>query len=126
VRPLLDGASNAVFGVRHHDEQSGDSRRYALGNRAMTLATNALFGVRLHDAMTCQKAIRTNVMRSLDLTASGFEIEAEITARLIQHGERIVEVPVSYHARGSDEGKKLRVVDGVRVLATLLRCRLSR
>lgn len=126
LRPLLDGESNAAFGVRRHDEHTGGSRRYALGSRAMTLATNALFGARLHDAMTCQKAIRTDVMRSLGLTASGFEIEAEITARLIQRGEHIVEVPVSYRARGSDEGKKLTPVDGARVLATLLRCRLSR
>ena len=58
--------------------------------------------------------------------ASGFAIEPEIAARLLQRGERIFEVPVHYKARGSDEGKKLTAMDGLRVVATLVRCRLTR
>jgi hypothetical protein len=65
------------------------------------------------------------VLRALPLRCQGFGIEAEITARLIQHGERIFEIPVRYRARATEEGKKLTGRDGVRVLATLLRCRLS-
>jgi hypothetical protein len=76
--------------------------------------------------MTCHKVIRTEVFRQLPLEARGFEIEPEITARLLQRGERIYEVPVHYRARASDQGKKLTSTDGLRVLATLLRCRLGR
>ena len=68
---------------------------------------------------------RDPLFRSLALTSPGFAIEPEITARLVQHGERIFEVPVHYRARSTEEGKKLTAMDGFRVLATLLRCRLS-
>ena len=87
---------------------------------------NVLFNVYLRDLMTCHKAIRTDVFRSLPLQASGFAIEPEIAARLLQRGERIFEVPVHYKARASDEGKKLTATDGLRVVGTLLRCRLTR
>ena len=76
--------------------------------------------------MTCHKMIRTDVFRSLPLQARGFDIEPEIAARLIQHGEQIFEVPVRYKARPSEQGKKLTAKDGFRVLKTLIRCRFSR
>ena len=69
--------------------------------------------------------VRTDVFRSLALRERGFAIEAEITARLLQQGERIFEVPVSYKARATEEGKKLTALDGLRVVRTLLRCRVS-
>jgi glycosyltransferase involved in cell wall biosynthesis len=123
--PLLDGRSNACFGVRAFDGYTSHSFLFVMGNKGVTLACNVLFNVYLHDIMTCQKMIRTDVFRSLPLSAAGFSIEPEITARLVQHGERIFEVPVHYRARSTEEGKKLTAVDGFRVLRTLLRCRFS-
>ena len=121
--PLLDGRTNVVFGVRAFDGYTSHSFLYVLGNRAVTLAANVLFNVYLRDLMTCHKAIRTDVFRSLPLRAAGFSIEPEITARLLQRGERIYEVPVHYKARSTEEGKKLTARDGLRVLGTLVRCR---
>ena len=121
--PLLDGLSNACFGVRAFDGYTSHSFLYVMGNKGVTLACNMLFNVYLHDIMTCHKMIRTDLFRSLGLTADGFTIEPEIAARLIQHRERIFEVPVRYRARSNEEGKKLNAGDGVRVLGTLLRCR---
>ena len=123
--PLLDGRSNACFGVRAFDGYTSHSFLYVLGNKGVTLACNLLFNVYLHDIMTCHKMIRTDVFRGLPLRSPGFAIEPEITARLVQHGERIFEVPVHYRARSNEEGKKLTALDGFRVIATLLRCRLS-
>jgi glycosyltransferase involved in cell wall biosynthesis len=123
--PLLDGRANACFGVRAFDGYTSHSFLYVLGNKGVTLACNVLFNVYLHDIMTCHKMIRTELFRSLRLSAGGFAIEPEITARLIQRRERIFEVPVHYRARSTEEGKKLTAADGVRVLATLLRCRLT-
>jgi glycosyltransferase involved in cell wall biosynthesis len=125
LRPLLAGETNAVFGVRAFNGYTSHSFVYVLGNRAVTLACNVLFNVYLTDIMTCQKVIRTDVFRGLGLTESGFAIEPEITARLIQAGERIYEVPAAYRARGHAAGKKLTTRDGFRVLATLARCRLG-
>jgi glycosyltransferase involved in cell wall biosynthesis len=124
--PLLDGTTNAVFGVRAFDGFTSHSYLYVLGNRLVTLAANVLFNVYLKDLMTMHKAIRTDVFRSLPLKERGFAIEPEIAARLLQHGERIFEVPVRYKARATEEGKKLTWVDGLRVLRTLVRCRLTR
>jgi glycosyltransferase involved in cell wall biosynthesis len=123
--PLLDGRANACFGVRAFDGYTSHSFLFVLGNKGVTLACNVLFNVYLHDIMTCQKMIRTDVFRSLPLRSAGFAIEPEITARLVQRGERIFEVPVHYRARATEEGKKLTARDGFRVLATLIRCRFS-
>jgi glycosyltransferase involved in cell wall biosynthesis len=124
--PLLSGNTNAVFGVRAFDGYTSHSFLFVLGNKGVTLVANVLFNVYLRDLMTCHKAIRTDVFKSLSLQASGFSIEPEIAARLLQRGERIFEVPVHYKARASDQGKKLTAMDGLRVVATLVRCRFSK
>jgi dolichol-phosphate hexosyltransferase len=126
LEPLKAGDTNAVFGVRAFDGYTSHSFLFVMGNKGVTLFANVLFNVYLRDLMTCHKAIRTDVFRALPLTATGFEIEPEIAARLLQRGERIFEVPVHYKARGSDQGKKLTAMDGLRVVVTLLRCRVSR
>ncbi len=123
--PLLDGRANAAFGVRAFDGYTSHSFLFVLGNKGVTLACNILFNVYLHDIMTCHKMIRTDIFRSLPLSSAGFSIEPEITARLVQRGERIFEVPVHYRARTNEEGKKLTAVDGFRAVGTLLRCRFS-
>jgi dolichol-phosphate hexosyltransferase len=123
--PLMDGRANVSFGVRAFDGYTSHSFLFVLGNKGVTLACNILFNVYLHDIMTCHKMIRTDLFRSLTLTSPGFAIEPEITARLVQRGERIFEVPVHYFARSTDEGKKLTAVDGFRVIGTLMRCRFS-
>ncbi len=124
--PLLDGRTNASFGVRAFDGYTSHSFLFVMGNKGVTLACNVLYNVYLHDIMTCHKMIRTDLFRRLALRSAGFAIEPEITARLVQHRERIFEVPVHYRARSNEEGKKLTAVDGLRVIATLLRCRFSR
>jgi dolichol-phosphate hexosyltransferase len=125
MEPLLEGVTNAVFGVRAFDGFTSHSFLYVLGNRGVTLAANVLFNVYIKDLMTMHKAIRTEIFQSLPLREPGFAIEAEITARLLQRGERIFEVPVGYKARATEEGKKLTAADGFRVLRTLMRCRFT-
>jgi glycosyltransferase involved in cell wall biosynthesis len=125
MAPILDGRTNACFGVRAFDGYTSHSFLYVMGNKGVTLACNLLFNVYLRDIMTGHKMIRTELFRSLGLTSPGFAIEPEIAARLVQRGERIFEIPVHYRARSTEEGKKLTAADGVRVLCTLIRCRLS-
>jgi glycosyltransferase involved in cell wall biosynthesis len=124
LNPLQEGLTNCAFGVRAFDGYTSHSFLYVMGNRFVTLVANVLFNVYLHDLMTCFKAIRTDLFQRLDLRENGFTIEPEITARLLQSGERIFEVPISYRARSFPEGKKLTSRDGVRTVVTLLRCRL--
>ncbi len=124
LEPLLAGDANVVFGTRAWTSQSAFSFWYVLGNKAVTLTTNVLYNCWISDVMTCHKAMRTDLFRSLPLEEPGFAIEPEIAARVLRAGERIHEVPISYRARGRAEGKKLTAVDGLRVLRTLIRCRL--
>jgi dolichol-phosphate hexosyltransferase len=123
--PLLEGRANVCFGVRAFDGYTSHSFLFVMGNKGVTLACNILFNVYLHDIMTMHKMLRTDLFRSLTLQSAGFSIEPEITARLVQRGERIFEVPVHYRARSTEEGKKLTALDGFRVLGTLMRCRFS-
>jgi glycosyltransferase involved in cell wall biosynthesis len=123
--PLLDGRAGAVFGVRAFEGHTSHSYLYVLGNRGVTLVANVLFNVYLRDIMTCHKVMQTDLFRSLDLKSRGFDIEPEITARLLRRGERIYEIPVSYSARRTEDGKKLTALDGIRCVRTLIRCRLT-
>jgi glycosyltransferase involved in cell wall biosynthesis len=126
LRPLVSGDAEAVYGVRGFQAHSAYSFWYVVGNKAVTLAANVLYNAWLSDLMTCHKVMGTSLFRSLPLRTRGFAIEAEITARLLQAGARIYEVPITYRARSREEGKKLTAGDGFRVLATLARCRLHR
>jgi glycosyltransferase involved in cell wall biosynthesis len=125
LSPLLEGRANAVFGVRAFDGYNSHSFLYVMGNKGVTLAANVLFNIYIKDIMTCHKAAPTELLRSLPLRETGFAIEAELAVRLVQAGARVFEVPVQYQARPTEEGKKLRAIDGARVLRTLLRCRLT-
>ncbi len=126
LRPLLTDDAEAVYGVRGFQAHSAYSFWYVVGNKAVTFVANVLYNVWLSDLMTCHKVMGTSLFRSLPLRTRGFAIEAEITARLLQAGARIYEVPITYRARSRGEGKKLTARDGFRVLATLARCRLHR
>jgi glycosyltransferase involved in cell wall biosynthesis len=125
LEPLLAGDANVVFGTRAWHAHSSYGFWYVMGNKAVTFATNLIYNCWISDVMTCHKAMRTEVFRSLSLRERGFGIEPEIAARVLQTGERIYEVPITYRARSREEGKKLTALDGLRVLRTLVRCRIS-
>ena len=125
LKPLLDGDAHVVFGTRSWSSHSAFSFWYVMGNKAVTFATNVIYNCWISDVMTCHKAMSTELFRSLRLRERGFGIEPEITARVLLAGERIYEVPITYAARSREEGKKLTALDGLRVLKTLVLCRVA-
>lgn len=125
IAPLVSGDANVVFGSRAWASHTAYSFWYVVGNKAVTFAANVLYNCFISDIMTCHKAMRTELFRSLPLRERGFAIEPEIAARVLRAGERIYEVPISYRARTREEGKKLTALDGLRVLRTLIRCRIA-
>jgi len=125
IRPLLSGEARVVFGTRAWASHTAFSFWYVMGNKAVTLAANVLYNCFISDVMTCHKAMRTDLFRSLDLRERGFAIEPEIAARVLRAGEQIYEVPIEYRARTRADGKKLTALDGIRVLRTLARCRFT-
>ena len=125
LEPLRSGVAEVTYGVRGFEAHSAFGFWYVMGNKLVTLAANVLYDAWLADIMTCHKVLPTELFRSLSLREDGFAIEPEITARVLRTGHRIYEVPVTYAARSREEGKKLTVADGARVLRTLVRCRVS-
>lgn len=117
---------HAVFGTRF---PAGRRRgRVPLltrtANRLLTCATNILFGSRLTDMACAFKLVPTAALLRPPLSARRFEIDAEITARLLHRGVPITEIPVSYRPRSYSQGKKIHPFDGLRILGTLLKMRL--
>lgn len=123
LEPLLAGRCHVVYGSRFAGVIEGMSFWHRLGNRVLTLATNLLFGSRLTDAYTGYKVLRRPVFEALELRSRDFDIEAEITARVLQRGFLIEEVPIRYRGRTDREGKKIRKWDGFLGLLSLLRYR---
>ena len=126
LEPLVAGEAAVVFGTRSWHAHSSYGFWYVMGNKFVTFTTNLLYNCWISDVMTCHKAMRTELFRSLRLRERGFAIEPEIAARVLRAGERIYEVPITYRARSREEGKKLTTFDGFRVLRTLVRCRIDR
>jgi glycosyltransferase involved in cell wall biosynthesis len=124
--PLLQGEATVVFGARAFPKDSARKMRYLVGNKAVSVVANVLFRSSLEDIMTAYKVMPTELFRSLPLRESGFGIEPEITACLLRRGIPITELSVHYEPRARKAGKKLTMFDGLRVIRTLLRCRLSR
>lgn len=124
IPPLVSGEARAVFGTRGFQSHSSYGFWYVIGNKGVTLAANVLYNSWISDIMTCSKVMPTSLWRSLGLREQGFAIEPEITARLLRSGVPIFEVPIRYRARSRRAGKKLTAVDGLRVLRTLVRCRV--
>ncbi len=121
LEPLLSGKAQVVYGVRDLDKQK---LLFRLGNKFLTLATNILYGSKLSDMETCYKMMPREVMASLNLQATRFQIEPEITAKLLRRGYHIHEVPIWYKPR---KAKKLNPwKDGLPALWTLLKYRLSK
>jgi glycosyltransferase involved in cell wall biosynthesis len=125
LEPLLAGEADAAFGTRVFQAHSAYGFWYVLGNRVINLTANVLYNAWVSDIMNCLKVMPTDLLRSLPLREDGFGIDAEIPARLLRAGAVVYEVPVTYRARSREEGKKLAARDGVRLLLTLLRCRVA-
>ena len=125
VAPILTGTSNVVYGSRFLNGSSGVPPLTVVANRTLTGFTNLLFGSSLTDMETCYKVMRADIAKSLVLSADRFDIEPEITARLLLAGHKIVELPVRFSPRSRAAGKKIRWHDGHEALAALLRCRFS-
>ncbi len=125
LEPILSGDAAVVYGSRFLGGRPQAPWKTIIANRVLTGLTNALFGSHLTDMETCYKIMRTDVARSLNLQADRFDIEPEITARLLLGGHRIVERPVSFKPRSRSAGKKINWRDGIRAIQVLLRHRFG-
>ena len=124
LRPLVAGKANIVYGVRPDRPERG--LRFFLGAKLLTHLTNLLYRAGIHDEATCYKVFRRSLLEQVQLNCRRFEFCPEVTAKLSRMGEKIAEVPISYHPRSKDEGKKIRHADGWQAIWTLVRYRFGR
>lgn len=122
--PLLRDEADVVYGSRFLAGRPRAPLRTIVANRVVTALTNLLYGSRLTDMETCYKVMRTSTARALDLQARRFDIEPEITAKVLKAGLRLVERPVRFEPRSRAAGKKIRWWDGLEAILALVRVRL--
>jgi glycosyltransferase involved in cell wall biosynthesis len=123
LRPLLDGRADAVFGSRY---LRGEQTRvlpfwHSMINKFLTIVSNMFCNLNVTDMETCYKVFRTDLLKSIPIRSDRFGFEPEITMKSAKRNLRIYEVPISYHGRTYEEGKKIGWKDGVKVFGVLLR-----
>ena len=126
IQPVIDGRCDVVYGTRLFGARTVyQSFRHAMGNRVLTLTANILFDAYISDLHSCLKLVPRDLFRSLDLSDSGFGLDTELTAKILKAGVRPFEVPISYHSRTVDEGKKIAWRDAVKCVELLARIRFA-
>jgi glycosyltransferase involved in cell wall biosynthesis len=123
MKPLLEGHADAVFGSRY---LAGEQTRvlafwHSVMNKTLTLVSNMFCNLNITDMETCYKAFRTDLLKSIPIRSDRFGFEPEIVMKCAKRNLRIYEVPISYHGRTYEEGKKIGWKDGVQAMATVLR-----
>lgn len=129
VRPILDGVTKVVYGSRwanrHFESSLPGHWRFLAGSWFVTRTANLLFRAHLTDQPTGYKVFDGALVRSFDLRSDGFEICAELTAKVRKSGHRIWEVPIYYTPRSVAAGKKIRAIDGLKAIWTFARERVT-
>lgn len=127
VERICRGDSDAVYGSRYlRLDTALPWSKFRVAGHGLSLLVRLLFGQRLTDEATCYKAVRAQLLRAQDLQAEGFDLCAEITAKLCRAGARIVEVPISYRPRSATDGKKIGWKDVWPTLRALFKWRFLR
>jgi glycosyltransferase involved in cell wall biosynthesis len=123
LRPLLDGRADAVFGSRFLVSEQTRVLPFwhSTINKVLTLLSNMFCNLNLTDMETGYKAFRTDLLKSIPIRCNRFGFEPEITMKCAKRNLRIYEVPISYHGRTYEEGKKIGWKDGVKALGVILR-----
>ncbi|MDD5072395.1 MAG: glycosyltransferase family 2 protein [Candidatus Omnitrophica bacterium] len=132
VKPIKEGKADVVYGSRFLNRKDLFHCKkvfyltHFIGNKFLNFMVMLLYGARLTDMETCYKVIKKEILDGIDLSARGFEIEPEITAKLLRKGVKIYEVPISYVPRDYQEGKKISWRDGLKALYVLVKYRVGK
>jgi len=125
---LMDGIKednvDVVLGVRFTKGYHG-LLIPRLGNRFVTILLNILFGVHINDFLTCYKLLRRDTVNALNLKSKSFNIETEIITKALKRKLRIKQIPITYRPRSYTEGKKIRVLDGIQAIVSIIKYRLK-
>jgi glycosyltransferase involved in cell wall biosynthesis len=123
LEPILRGSADVVYGSRFLGTHRSFMLLHLVANKILTLITNILYNNTLTDMETCYKVFKTPILKEMKLKSSRFEIEPELTAKVLKKHYRIYEVPIHFYGRGYEEGKKIKAIDGFIALWALIKYR---
>lgn len=125
VNLIKDNKADVVYGSRFLCKQNKGNFLFLsfIANKTLTFITQVLYKTALTDMETCYKAFRADVIKNIEIKSNRFDFEPEITAKVLKQNIRFAELPISYNARGKNEGKKINWKDGVQAIFTLIKYR---
>ena len=131
ISPILNNKSKVVYGSRVLNQKRYFSTKFTskirvFGNHILTLISNILNNQKLTDAHTCYKVFHKEVFDKIKLEENDFAFCPEVTTKISNLKYDIIEVPISYNGRSYQEGKKIRFIDAIQALKTLIKYRLKR
>ncbi len=124
VRPLSDNMADVVYGNRFPLGRKNMFFKQWAANKFLTVFTNLLYRGNIGDMETCYKVVPLEIIRSLDLKEENFDIEAEISAKILKRKLKIVNIPINYKGRSYSEGKKINFKDFLTAIKILVKYRL--
>ena len=123
IAPIVEGHADVVYGSRFLVRKASRVLYFYhyLANKGLTFLSNLCTNINMTDVETCYKAFRGEIIRNMTITSSGFGFEIEVTAKVAKLGVSIYEVPISYHGRTYEQGKKIGMKDGIAALWYIFR-----
>lgn len=128
LEPLITKKADVVYGSRFVQSKIFPQNMYyahCLGNMVLTAMTNLLYSANLSDMETCYKVMRKEAVKGLQLSSMRYDIEPELTAKILRKGHLIHEVPIQFEPRSFEEGKKINWKDGLVAAWTLVKYRFK-
>lgn len=125
VKAVLDNEADVVYGSRflNIDKSKNFMLTHFLGNKMLTIITNILYKATLTDMETCYKVFKSEYVKHLNIKSNRFDFEPEITAKVLKQGAKLKEIPITYVARGFEDGKKISWKDGFAAIFALIKFR---
>jgi len=124
VKPIIDGKTPVVYGSRFA-LYNNPASLYYWGNKFLSILTSVVYGQKITDMETCYKIFDANFLKSIKWNATSFDFEPEITSKVLLSNTKIIQIPISYHPRSFQEGKKVKIRDGIKAVFIILKNKLT-
>lgn len=127
IEPIVNGSADVVYGSRFLVRRACRVLYFYhyVANKLLTFASNVFTNINMTDVETGYKAFRREIIQNMIITSTGFGFEIEVTAKVAKLGCAVYEVPISYHGRTYEEGKKIGLWDGLQAIWLIVRYNLS-
>ena len=130
LKPIIDGKATITFGSRFSKQSRLIPKKktmhplHWIGNKGLTFIFNFLYGTNLTDAEPCYKMFRNEILKSIEVKSDRFEYDIELMCRLVKKGHKILQMPIKFHPRSFEEGKKINWKDGIKAAWVMLKYRI--